>query len=363
MIRPRIVHARLGSALSVVGALALVIAGCGDEAVGPASAPTSAPIVLPIAADRSALRPPGTELAEGVEVQEGSWLVGEAVPHGEDDAGWTALVVLDGDPVEVWDRYATALGVDDRADAAHACVVLRVGDPLRAPDEPIPHPPARLLTRPRIDGENRVACSAQLDDVTMLLGYGSSYSPDVCERAGTGAAPECRRTAEAHLYLATGDDRGPARFGADELRYRLGGTSDELAPVPEGEVVAPAFSVTPDVVDLAVAGDDLGGTHVGRPGWVLPDGMRELVAPTTLLQCADGLVTVLAAASEPVAAVTALLSEAHPADRGPIREGSDRRGRRWAAGSSAEAGGYHVNLVALDSGADRSTVVVTVCND
>lgn len=78
------------------------------------------------------VEPPGTELGPGVEVQAGSSLVGAPFPllnmyaqnQGEPvRLGWQALLVVDGDPVDVWDRYASELGVGDHASARNSCAV------------------------------------------------------------------------------------------------------------------------------------------------------------------------------------------------------------------------------------------------
>jgi hypothetical protein len=101
-----------------------------------------------VAAVESALRPPGSPLVGSVRVQGGSQLVATAFPYdaprfdpaatGEDVGAWQALLIVDGDPIRVWDRYARALGIDHWASARHACVVRRVP----APGE---HPPTTIV--------------------------------------------------------------------------------------------------------------------------------------------------------------------------------------------------------------------------
>ena len=74
---------------------------------------------MPVAVEADSLLPEGTALADGVEVQPGSSLVGSAFPlvdpyrlEGTDELeprGWQAVFVVHGDPVEVWDGDADAL--------------------------------------------------------------------------------------------------------------------------------------------------------------------------------------------------------------------------------------------------------------
>lgn len=55
------------------------------------------------------LRGPGTDLPDGLSVQPGSQLIGPVVPAvpgaGAGASGWRAVVLVDGDPVDIWDSY------------------------------------------------------------------------------------------------------------------------------------------------------------------------------------------------------------------------------------------------------------------
>ena len=112
----RLVSIRLVlSAASVV----LVASGCGDRVdTGSSSADAEAksgPAAL-VGVDDSRLQPPGTPLGSGVKVQDGSRLVGRVFPAVDSfgsgsSVGWQALLVVDGDPVEVWNRYGSGCEV------------------------------------------------------------------------------------------------------------------------------------------------------------------------------------------------------------------------------------------------------------
>src|SRR6478736_4862953 len=100
---------RQGFVVLAAGAVLLAAGGCGSEAddAGGAegSSTTAASTTVPVTAHRVAVDPaslkaPGTEIADGIEVQEGSSLVASAFPVFADDGdaapgaainGWTAL--------------------------------------------------------------------------------------------------------------------------------------------------------------------------------------------------------------------------------------------------------------------------------
>ena len=117
---------------------------------------------MPVAVEADSLLPEGTPLADGVEVQPGSSLVGSVFPlvdpyrlEGTDELeprGWQGVFVVHGDPVEVWDGYADALGIGDRADAIEACTV----EQIPPPDFSSTQPPARFLTESAMDDEDRL---------------------------------------------------------------------------------------------------------------------------------------------------------------------------------------------------------------
>ncbi len=354
----------------VAAVTALLVAGCGgstseaEDVGGPPSTPAEA---LPIAVETSALLAPGTEIVEGVAVQEGTWLVGSAFPGHWGDESWQALLVLEGEPLAVWDRYAGALGIEDRASARQSCVVMRVGDPPGPLHDPSSdRPPTRFITEEPIDDENRVECRAEVDGTTMVLGYGPSYSPDLCHLPSEDQPWDCRRPTEAHLYLRSRQDDGAGypRFATDELRMLRSGSGDQPAPVPSGEVIAPSFDLPPDLVPLPAAGEPVNGGLSGGPRWRLPDGARGVVAGVSLMHCTGSMATVWEVPGAPADAVEALLADAADGDRyGAISHGADARGRDWTMESTAEAGGLHVTVVALATTDEVSSVMLTSCND
>ena len=386
---------RIAATAAVVVAVAL--SGCGDgtDAVDAGAPEPEAPGAhLPVAVEADGLLPPGTALGGGVAVQEGSRLVGTVFPslHGRADArDWTALLVVDGDPVEVWDRYASALGVDDRADAPQSCVVMDVDAPPADPTgqgglaEYEEAPPTRFLTEARIDGEDRLRCEASLRDVRITMAVGAARSPRWrCDADASAGAPAtgCGRAAEAHLLLqvfpSSADDTYE-RLGTYELRFQRTWAArvasgepqalppeDELIPVPEGPIVAP--DLEPDGLDsrLPVAGQPVDGgldIYLGDR-WVVPEGGRSLVAPAMLLDCNSGLVAVLELEGAPATAARAF-DDADPRDQDlQVTEGVDDDGLRWARGGAVDAAGGHALVTnAVDASDGRSFVLVTECGD
>jgi hypothetical protein len=102
-----------GAAQSGLAALAVLIlvVGCSeDPKAAPTTAPTSPPFELPAGIPNvgGALSPPGTQIAPGYRVVDGSFLVGPAIPAGSanrDDDAWTALAVVAGEPEGVLAGY------------------------------------------------------------------------------------------------------------------------------------------------------------------------------------------------------------------------------------------------------------------
>lgn len=383
------------AALMVLGA-----AGCGDRVATPEAAPEKqqAPATLPIAADLASLHPPGTELAPGIEVQEGSWLVGTVFPlvdvavRGDavatgDVHGWQALLVIEGSPVEVWDRYAAAFDIHDRADAVHSCVAMQVGSqrpPMDVPDDTVlversERPPTRFLTEPRLDGEDRLRCEATLGGVSMALGHGVSRTP----RSECAAERNCPHAAESHLLIRVdgtggGDLVGYESLGTDELRYdrtreaqiAAGGSlnhapPEEWIPVPEGALVAPELRVDTGQSRLPSPGErlDAGLDSFLGHGWVVPQGGASLVAPAELIDCNSGLAAVLSLDAEPPGAISKFDDPELNDFSGMITGGDDGEGPPWAAGYFASAGGHHLQAVAIASPGGSSTMLITECGD
>ena len=385
-----------GTTILLLVVAALLAVGCGQSEVT-ADGPTepTLPVGLAFAADPAALLGPGAQVADGLQVQEGSWLVGTAFPgsRGEDGpAGWQALFVVDGDPVEVWDSYASTLGIGDEASALHACVAMRV-EPYRVPEattdtvlaEFNEGPPTRFLSEPRIDGENRFRCEATVGGRTMVLGYGASRSPaPTCVTGDRAADAQCPFTAESHLFISAGSAEVDTTIdhrslGTDELRFnrtwashvaagrQLGDTPnpEERIPVPDGPVIQPDFEVDGSGSRLPEVGErfDEGLDGFLGDGWVVPEGGRSLVAPVELIACNSGLVAVLDLAGAPAAAL-APFDDAEESDDAPfVTEGTDDRGREWVHYYIGSAGGHHLQAVAVPSDAGRSLVLVTECGD
>jgi hypothetical protein len=95
-------------ALALAIALTTAVAGCGDGESGGDVESGGGEQAEPVPSDtRSG---PGTALPDGLTVASGSSLIGPAVVDGVDASGrptsWFALVLVEGDPLEVWRAYA-----------------------------------------------------------------------------------------------------------------------------------------------------------------------------------------------------------------------------------------------------------------
>src|SRR3954471_6283339 len=111
---------RRGLVGTVAAALVLVgVAGCTRDPARPAARPIVPPPHHGVAVAPTAIIGPGSTIAGGVEVQVGSSLVVGAFPLVDSSTtpptlragSWQAVVLVDGDPLEVWARYIDALGI------------------------------------------------------------------------------------------------------------------------------------------------------------------------------------------------------------------------------------------------------------
>ena len=317
-----------------------------------------------------------------MEVQEGSRLVVGAFPlagrpmhptasldQREDPVGWQALFVIDGDPVDVWDRYASALGEPERAAALQRCTVTRL-----PPHEPYedthenrfgltPPAPVRFLTGARIDGENQLSCSVTLERLTMTMVYGtatatkrgcSDHPPDV---------DECVEVPVAHLLVEVLDDDTP--LAPAPSPFPTGPT------LPPGELVVPRIDVPPGS-ELPGGGEPFdarldSNLHDGPSAYpvaLVPPGGQSLVAPAQLLACYTGTVAVLELPMDPQEAIDWYVQAGHTDDPERFREhGVDEHGRAWQFGVAATASGYAIEVLALEATDGGSHVLLRNCGE
>ena len=364
---------------------ATFVAGCSDpSSEPPPQGPDEQELAdVPVTALEGALRGPGTTVVDGVEVQEGSQLVVGAFPlvgrpmhptasldQREDPAGWQALFVIDGDPVEVWERYASALGEPERAAALQRCTVTRL-----PPHEPYedthenrfgltPPAPVRFLTGERIEGENQLSCSADLERLTMSMVYGTASAT---KRGCSNFPPvvdECVEVPVAHLLIEVLDDDTPL----DPARSRI----PPGPTLPPGELVLPRIVVPPGS-ELPGEGEPFdarldSNLHSGRetaPVALIPQGGQSLVAPAQLISCYTGTVAVLTLPMEPQDAVDWYVQPGHH-DDDPERfrvRGNDEHGRAWQFGVAATASGYAIEVLAVEAEVGGSTVLLRNCGE
>jgi hypothetical protein len=379
MIQVRGAVAAAGAALGLAAAL---LTGCGSSDMGSSGTTLAAPAAShPVAVAEPALQPSGSALGPGLAVQEGSTLVGAVFPTFEQSAtpatdvpatGWEAVLVVDGDPIDVWNRYVHELGLEEVASARKACVVSR---PPAPGDSDVAPADSRFLTEPAIDGEDRLVCRVVDEDTTADMIVGASCTPSADD------PPACDRVATAHLYLKVLDvpeEVAPElRLGTDALRYERalaaapeGVQAVEPAEIPDGDLVLPALDLDLPS-ELPAAGQPLDHGMDPYLSWtdyqaeiaILPEGAESLVAPALLLDCNSGLVAVLSVPGTPEEAVGIFDAASEKDDPIGPSSGTDAEGQAWAGGTIATAGGYYVSLTAVDDGEGAATVLYTECGD
>ncbi len=377
----------------VLGAFMALASACGDNVGGRTAAPDEAP-GRPVAVDEASLRPPGTELAPGVEVQTGSALVGTSMPivdfpqeaaAGPEAVGWQAVMLVEGNPIEVWDRYVAHLGVDDdRTYAPGSCVVQAVrpttreeSKALQANGGPRFVPGVeRLLSEPPIDGENRIVCHAMVPRVTMALVMGAMPCLDY-----QVPDPPCPFHSASHLYINVLDP-APENWPEDRKSFGADGVSAKrnMTPMPSPDPGDTTVWASTDAIVRARLDGDLvsrlpeeGERYDDELDYFLdelrpheseialvPEGGRSLVAPAMLLDCNSGLVALLEVPGTPAE----VLDMFDPGDRREtFVQGTDAEGRSWAGAEIGSAGGHHLDLLALDTGDGMSTVLIKECGD
>lgn len=327
--------------VAIPSALVVTLASCTGSDTTPSPPPSPTAPERPVAVVEEALSPPGTELAPGVEVQDGSILVGPTVPLiGEGapfgspsfttDIGWEAVLVVDGDPVEVWDSYVRGLGLDDDNVAAKNCGVLE----MRGPDE---------------NGEYG-------DDIGVVAGrqircFGTSMTVQVGD-AGCDLRIEddirCDRSV-SHLYLSVRDEP----LGGDYLPNGTGVPEDlELAEDLPSRLPEPGERYD-DGLDRFL--DD-------TPIAVVPEGARSLVAPAMVVECNSGLIALLDVPGAPTDAIARFGGDGEE-EQIYVPNAGSRDGRQWAHGVQSATGGYRIDLTAVDTGNGRSAVLILECGD
>ncbi len=374
-------------AVAVTVALVLVTSCSSDDGDGRAAdAPVSSEIMQRVAVDPDGIRGPGTQLAPGVEVVVGSSLIGATFPlFGWNDAGervetgWQAVMVVDGDPIRVWSGYVEQLGIHDRASAEQACTVSRRGSPKLVPPSPSGRDnryPTRFLTEPAIDDEDRIECRAVAEGVDIAMRVGQ----DGCGLVeGTDVPPACREHEIAHLFLQvqTSSDAGglpssDGALGTDELRFSrvqdpegIGGGRENWPIVPPGDVVEPQLSA-PQPSRLPVPGERIDGgldyflddRSAPSGGWpTVPAEAASLMAPAMFGFCNSGLVAVLSVPASPEQAVRLFTIDG---DSSTIVADTNQA---WVLRSEQQAGGYHLDLLAVAQPDGTSVVLATECGD
>ena len=377
----------------------LATAACGDPDETGDSTPGEP------SAEADALAGPGTPLAPGVEVVEGSQLVGRVFPWAPPDMslapdawegresgkapGWQAIFVVDGDPIEVWNGYVSALDVPE-ASATNSCTVETVIAPdvsaedatttmttMMAPENPADAAATtRFLTEPVLDDENLLDCSARFGELSMFMEVGARRM----FVEGDDGSRDCSLRPVSLLVIRVGEPQGDQpSLGANELRYEraiapsgpgaLVGGPETWPEVPEGDVVPPQFADAGPEPRLPAAGEPLDDgidpflSYLGGSVFRVPPGGRSLVAPALVIECNSGLVAVLRVPGTPADAIAYFDGAA--ADDDPIQtsEGVTEDDQPWITGMIATAGGYYLGVTAVTHDGSTSDVLIDECGD
>lgn len=377
--------------VSLVALAVVLCGGCTDEAAAPADPPEDVP-PHQVAVDPDAVLPPGSAVAGSLVVQEGSHLIATAFPRfgsNKQVDGWQAFFTIDDDPAEVWDRYRDALGGPEAASAANSCIVTRVEPGVEVTDETVELIPAmRLLAMEPFEGENRLECRATFGRTGMALMYGTGHKPaQLGCSSGEEPAAKCSSVA-AHLRISTwesGPEIDPAPSVA-EIPHQLalaahlaagnGAPAEALpsAPMPTGPIVPLAFEPDSSLSRLPQAGDAF-DDHLDRslhdgyegefPPNSVPAGGRSLMAPVLFTNgvCEPGTTAILSVPGSPDDALEPFLDTELLDDSRQYAEGTDDHGRPWIFHGLSTASGYYLDLLLLDTGDGRSTVLAFNCTD
>lgn len=381
---------RSGLVFRAVLGVCLALTACGSAESPESDAKQAEPEALGnvtpfgVAFEPDSLSGPGTSLFGEIEVQEGSQLVGPVFPSasvtgpGGNDGlnGYQAVLILEGDPVEVWNSYAESFGIDEAASATQSCVVRAVPEPASGQDvgdgetedtvqvDQYPKIEERFLTEPRVEGENQVECSANSPAGSMWLSAGVGEA--VGEPVGHMVVSQ---PLGGSAVEAEGD---VSNLGTTSLRYQR---SQEMNPdvqgpdpvdVPSGEIASLEFPADLDPPSLPVAGERIDSaidsfldyTKLG----VLPDGFSSLVFPVLSGQCNSGLFAVVQYDGSPGDAVAAFKAVAG-SDESYEGTFTDLEDREVEAIDFPSAGGYHIEMFATETSPGATTMLYFECGD
>ena len=366
----------VGVAALVVGAIVIALNIGGDP---PAPGVGAAVTPFGVRVDPQVAKAPGTALFGDVTVQPGSRLVGTTFPTGWLGSGEPrratadeALLVLDGDPLEVWDRYVDRLGMGDPLAAERACVARAVTPASQRTASsdgttPAGPPRTRLLTDDPLPGENELECTAEFRGGSLWLEAGVGQVSGL----PVGHLWIQRITDSSVMYL----EPGTFRLGVDDIvfeREGFGETGDQRDPARD-RVLGDAPLQPPDLPrnaaprPLPEPGDRLdGGIDYFLDGTdlaKLPDDLTSAVTPNLSDRCNSGLTAVLVSDRAPKSAIDQILRNDDQDLLVTRAEFVDRSGRTVHGAYLSEAGGFHLDLTALEAGPRRSLVYVFECGD
>lgn len=324
------------------------------------SGPTSVGIV-PITAEASVLSEPGDDVVPGVDVPEGTQMVGQPVPsigYGLDGSdphrvGWQALFIVTDDPIDTWRSMAEELGVgdDDRADPTQACFVTEETAETLATGRPSGR---RLLTEQRVDGENLVSCDFYNKGVNMSMRVGANLR---CT-GRYGASKPCGLNPVAHLR--SGIDESQATVEEPPLKPNPG-LGDEIVEFEPPNDLEPR-----SLLSAGAAYDDGTDYHIWNEDssdeptqFFIPDGGRSVVVPADFNACTGDVVGMLEF-DQPAAESVELMAD--QLDRGDEVVTGQWDDNDWAYVILGSPGAQSVQLTGVDK-PGGSTVLFSDCGD
>lgn len=380
-----------------------VVPSCGDPKASTADGSDSIERIAGIAVEKAALSPAGTPIGDGVSVPTGAWLVATRFPtrsewsYGAEqhvDEGWAAVLLVEGPPLDVWNEVVRSAGMSEQARAAGSCVVM--ADPRRTEAESIgptttvstestaPPPtsgagsiaptttagaewadPRRPLDGPARRGDLSLRCSATEGAWSVAMSAG--VAPNCTEESPSSTLPktQCGLLAQRHLTIHRATSP-PSRITPTEGMY--GATGYSSASPTGAPNVPPMPEEREDALTWLPAEGQLVDSRLDYFLWtgaVVSAGASSVVAPAMVTPCNSGLVAVLNSPLAPEKALGSITMSDQP-DGNEVTTGAGPDGRAWATVLLSAAGGYYLDITAIEKstgGSDGSWILATECGD
>lgn len=299
-----------------------------------------------VAVDWAALHGPGAELADGVVVPMGAALVGTRFPDPYPDGstgenrGWSATLLVDGKPFDVWDQMVQDVGMNDGALAVTACTGFRAPSASKEGGDS----PTREAGSTALGGDQWAECSADNGRWSLSMTTGVIWNCQARPVRSAAAEVPCGWLPQRHLYVSWRPTKQVGQT-TPNVRTKTSDVGPELGTKERGR---PVLEVVPDMISwLPQAGEPIDAgldLHLAM-GALVDGGARSMVAPARYSESC-GLASILASPLAPEDALDSV-RVADGQARSAVRHGTDREGRAWAWTALGAGGGYHLEVTAV----------------